>query len=208
MNRTERIVLLGAGGHAKVVISTLEAAGRSVAAVLDDDRGKWGQQLLDVPVTGPLSEAEAGGYDFGVVAVGDNVTRKAIAQVLRLLWLSVVHPRAIVHDSVTLGAGTVIFAGAVVQPGAVLGNHVIVNTGATVDHDCVLADFVHVAPGAHLAGHVAVGEGSLIGIGSSVIPGIKIGSWTMVGAGGVVLKDLPDSVLAFGVPARVKRKRS
>jgi len=84
----------------------------------------------------------------------------------------------------------------------VLGRHVIVNTGATIDHDCIVGDFAHIGPGVHLAGMVKVGAGAFLGIGSVVLPGLAIGEWSMVGAGAVVIRDVPDRVTAYGVPAK------
>ncbi|MGH7171584.1 MAG: acetyltransferase [Gemmataceae bacterium] len=205
MSVSPRIVVLGGGGHAKVVISTLQAAGHIVAAVLDDDVRKWGSAVLGVPVVGPIEDADATRYDLGVVAVGDNATRKTLSARIRLSWLTVTHPTAYVHSSAQLGPGCVVFAGAVIQPEAIVGAHVIVNTAASIDHDCRVSDFVHLAPGCHLSGIVRVGEGVLLGTGSSVLPGVTIGNWTSVGAGGVVIRDLPDRVVAVGVPAIPKR---
>ena len=116
-----------------------------------------------------------------------------------------VHPTAWVDASVVPGAGTVEFAGAMIQPGTVIGEHVIINTSASVDHDCVLGNFVHIAPGTHLAGNVRIDEGSFMGIGSAAIPGVRIGAWTTVGAGAVVVRELMDKVVAYGVPAKVQR---
>ena len=199
------VVVIGAGGHAKAVISTLQAAGHRVVAVYDDDQARWGSEILGVPVRGPVAAAGEAGAASGVVAIGGNALRKKIAGRVRLRWLTVVHPAAWVAPDAQLGAGTVVFAGAIIQPGCVVGQHVIINTGATIDHDCMIADWAHLAPGVRLAGHVGVGEGAFLGIGCSAIPARKIGAWTTVGAGAVVVRDLVDDVVAYGVPARAKR---
>jgi sugar O-acyltransferase (sialic acid O-acetyltransferase NeuD family) len=120
--------------------------------------------------------------------------------------VTVVHPKAYVHDLGRLGPGTVVIAGAVVQPDAQIGAHCIINTGATVDHGCVIGDFCHVAPGCNLSGAVTLAEGVFMGIGSVAIQNARVGAWTMVGAGASVITDLPDHVVAVGVPARVQRK--
>lgn len=198
-----KVYLIGAGGHAKVVLSTALAMGLSVAGLFDDDPQKQGTEIMGVPVIGTVSDAKRKKSACGVLAVGDNRMRYRLAQELaKWEWLILVHPKAYVHPSVKLGPGTVVFAGAVIQPDTRIGAHVIINTGATVDHDCWIGDFVHVAPGVHLAGNVKVGEGTLLGIGTTVLPGVTVGAWVTVGAGAVVVRDLPPRVTAVGVPAK------
>ena len=197
----EPVVVIGAGGHGKVVVSALLAAGIRVPCVLDDDREKWGSEIFGVPVRGPVSnEVEAG--RLAVLGIGRNEDRKRFAETSDLNWTTVVHPHAWVHPSVFLGAGTVVFAGAIVQPDTVIGRHVIVNTGALIDHDCEIGDYAHLAPGVKLSGGVRLDEGVFLGIGSCTIPGVNVGEWTTVGAGAAVVNDLPSEVIAVGVPAR------
>lgn len=196
--------VIGAGGHAAVVIATLRASGEAVAGLLDDDPATHGTECLGVRVDGPIDADRLDGRR-AVMGIGSNRVRHAIAERLGgVTWVSAVHPAAVVHDSVTLGPGAVVFAGAVVQPRTQIGRHVILNTGCTVDHDCDLGDAVHVAPGVHLAGGVALEEGAFMGIGSAAIPGVRVGAWSTVGAGGVVVSDLPGGIVATGVPARPK----
>ena len=191
-----------------MVIATAKARGLQVLGILDDREELQGEEILKVPVIGKIEDAHRLQPRRGLVAIGDNRTRKQVVERLAgWTWETLVHPQAVVHDSVRIGPGTVVFAGAVIQPDTVIGAHVIINTGATVDHDCVIGDFAHIAPGAHLAGGVRVGEGVLLGIGSSVIPGKQIGDWTVVGAGAVVVKDLPPNVVVVGVPARIKKEK-
>jgi len=204
MTKDCSIYILGAGGHAKVVISALQATGKTVKALFDDDSEKWGQALWGYPVLGPISEFDPFSGLASLIAVGDNRLRRGMAVRFRQAeWETIVHPAAFVDSSARLGPGTVVFAGAVIQPDAVIGAHCIINTGATIDHDCVLGDFVHVAPGCHIGGGVALAEGVFLGIGGTVIPGKRVGFWTTVGAGGVVTNDLPANVLAVGVPAKL-----
>lgn len=200
----EGIAVLGAGGHAKVVIGVLNSLNLHVSGVYDDDPRKMGARILDVPIAGSLSEFDRS-PTRAIIAVGDNVVRKRIAA-RTADWATLVHERAWVHPSVRLGPGTVVMAGAVVQPDSVLGRHVIVNTGATVDHDCRLGDFVHVAPGSHLSGNTTLAEGAFLGTGSSTRQGVTIGSWAVVGAGAAVVSDLPDNITAVGVPAKIIKR--
>ncbi|MGQ9623569.1 MAG: acetyltransferase [Candidatus Caldatribacteriaceae bacterium] len=195
--------VVGGGGHAKVVLSALQAAGVRVDGILDDDPQKQGLEILGVKIIGTIAKAAEFGKAKGVLAIGDNCTRQLLAKKLsEWEWLTVIHPKAYVHPTAKIGPGTVIFAGAIIQPDVSLGAHVIINTGATVDHDCVVEDFVHLAPGANLAGSVSIEEGVLIGVGAAVVPGVRVGAWTIVGAGAVVVKDLPSCVVAVGVPAK------
>lgn len=196
------IAVLGAGGHAKVVLAALECAGEPIAGLFDDDPDAAGRTLLGVSVHGPIAAAVEAGLERGVLAIGSNEIRERLVERLDLDWAPVVDPAATVHPSVEIGPGAVVLAGAVVQPDAAVGAHAIVNTGATVDHDCRLGPFCHVAPGAHLAGDVRVGRGALVGIGGAVLPGRSIGDWATVGAGGIVAEDIAAGVTAVGVPAR------
>lgn len=198
----EPIVVVGAGGHAKVVIAAARAAGWTVRGVLDDDEARHGTAVLGADVLGGTDRLVALGAP-AVLAIGSNRARAALdARLPDARWATIVHPTAWLAPSVTLGPGTVVFAGCVVQPDAVLGRHVILNTGCSVDHDGAIGDYVHVAPGARLAGAVTLGEGVFCGIGSCVIPERTVGEWTTVGAGAAVVGDLPARVTAVGVPAR------
>jgi len=201
--QADRFVVCGAGGHAKVVVATIEAAGGQVVRVLDDDPAVHGRRVLGHLVEGPITEDLVPTGSLVVLAIGSARGRMVVASRLRAAFGAVIHPGAAVHASVLIGPGSVVFAGAVIQPEARVGQHVIVNTGASVDHDCVLGDFVHVAPGVHLAGDVRLEIGAFMGIGSCALPGSRIGAWATVGAGGVVLGEIPPGVTAIGVPARV-----
>jgi sugar O-acyltransferase (sialic acid O-acetyltransferase NeuD family) len=196
-------VVIGAGGHAKVVIATIEASGGKVVRLLDDTVALQGTRVLGHLVEGPISEEAVGDGARAVIAVGSNRSRSVIASRLNVEYGIAIHPSAVVHESAVIGAGTVVFAGAIVQPDVRIGRHVILNTGASIDHDCVLGDYVHVAPGAHLAGKVHIDEGALMGIGSCAIPGVRVGAWATVGAGGVVLQAVASGATAIGVPARI-----
>jgi sugar O-acyltransferase (sialic acid O-acetyltransferase NeuD family) len=201
------LTVIGAGGHAKVVVATARAAGFRVVAIVDDDVARWGSSILGVAVLGPTARTLDDASASAVLAIGNNAVRRALAAVARCDFVSVIHPSAIVEPSVRIGAGSVVFAQAVIQPDCTIGNHAIVNTGASIDHDCVLGTAVHVAPGTRLAGNVTLGDEVFLGIGAVVIPGITIGPRTIVGAGAAVVCDLPAGIVAVGVPARARAPR-
>jgi sugar O-acyltransferase (sialic acid O-acetyltransferase NeuD family) len=201
-------VVIGSGGHAAVVVSTIQAAGESVRIVLDDDPRVWGGDVLGVPVTGPISASAVRSGEVAVIGIGSNHARRDLAGRLQLVWGIAVHPSAVVHSSVELGEGTVVFAGAILQPRTRVGRHVIVNTAASIDHDGILEDYVHIAPGARLSGNVTVREGALLGVGSAAIPGTTVGAWAVVGGGGAVVADVPGGVTVVGVPARPRERTS
>lgn len=203
--RDKKIYLIGAGGHAKVVLSTLKALNLGVAGLFDDDNSKRGSLIFDIPVIGPITGSEIGIKDGDfVIAIGDNRIRKEVYENCRdKEFISIIHPNSFIDPTVKIGKGTVVFAGAIVQCNSSIGNQVILNTGCTIDHDCWIDDYCHIAPGVNVAGGVQIGEGVFIGIGSSVIPNVKIGKWSQIGAGSVVVNDIPPNVLAYGNPARI-----
>jgi len=200
------LLVLGAGGHAKVVADILTMAGCSVRGFLDDDQAIWGQTRLGLPVLAALAAYAQFTPDGLVVGIGTNQIRQRVVARLgsstTALWRNAIHPQAIIARSVRSGSGVVIGAGAIVNPDSLLGDHVIINTGASVDHDCTIGDYTHIAPGVHLAGGVHVGRGVLIGIGASVAPLCTIGDFAVIGAGATVVCDIPAGVVAKGVPAR------
>ena len=206
----ERVVILGGGGHAKVVIDILEQAAEfAIAGFLSPAEQPdeiCGYRRLGSD--GALDEVLRSGVASAFVASGDNQRRMdSIALVRRhgFTLVNAISPAAMVSPRATLRAGIAVMPGAVINAGSLVEDGAIVNTNATVDHDCVVGAGAHVAPGTTLAGCVRLGDGVFLGTGSSVIPGIAIGSWTTVGAGAVVVADLPDHVVAVGVPAIIRR---
>ena len=202
MNRG--IVVIGGGGHAKVIVSTLIDLDIRIKAIYDDDPAKWGKDICGSKIVGPISELNNSPTEKAIMAIGNNKTRSTlVSRFKRFHWMSLVHPHSYVQNSVSIGEGTVIFAGTVIQSDVVIGKHCIINSGSTVDHDCVIGDYAHIGPGSSLAGGVLVMEGAFLGIGIAAIVGKSVGKWSVVGAGGVITEDIPDYVIALGVPAKV-----
>ena len=199
---SDRLVVLGAGGHSVVVIATARAAGFEVVAVFDDREAIQGGEVLGAPIVGTLHTAsQIQGTKF-IVAVGDWQDREAVVDRLDLDYISLAHPDASIASDVNLGVGTVVAAASAIQPRTVIGQHVIINTGAIVDHDCVIGSFAHVAPGATVCGGVSIAKGALIGAGSTVVPGVNIGDGVVVGSGAVVTEDVAHGETVVGIPAR------
>ena len=210
------IVLWGATGQARVLAEFLPVAGFGLRALFDNDpavvppvpgvpvlHGREGFLRWREENPGPVSGLAAIGGERGL----DRLERNRFLADHGVTVVALTHPRAFVAADVVPGEGSQILALSVVAAACRVGRAVIVNHRASVDHECVLEDGVHVAPGATLCGLVTVGRGAMIGAGATVLPRVRIGAGTVVGAGSVVVRDLPDNVVAFGNPARIIRAR-
>jgi len=200
------LLIIGAGGHGKVVADTARQQGPwKNLAFLDDDPRLTGT-IVGLPVLGAL-QATAGlrhEYPDAVVAIGNAELRLRLMDDLRQQGFKlpvVQHPSASISPFAALQEGCVVFAQSAINADTTLGRGCIVNTGATIDHDCVLADGVHVSPGAHLAGGVRIGRASSIGIGACLRENIVIGAQVTVGAGAAVVHDVENNQTVVGVPA-------
>jgi sugar O-acyltransferase (sialic acid O-acetyltransferase NeuD family) len=208
------ILLVGARGHAKVIIDIIEAVGvHRVVGLLDLDT-PVGATVLGYPLLGRPSDiaevAHRTGATHAVAAIGDNVARARVTAHLRAAVPSldlptVIHPTAVIGRDVRLGAGTVVMAGAIINPCCTLGEGCVVNTGARLDHDCTLGDFASLAPGVVTGGDCHLGDGASVGIGATIVQQVRIGEGAMIGAGATVLSDIPPRMVAVGTPARVTR---
>jgi sugar O-acyltransferase (sialic acid O-acetyltransferase NeuD family) len=207
---TVLVDVVGAGGHAKVVLALLHACGLPVGVVVDANADLQGQTILGHTIESEQALRVAPDRRV-VVAVGHNAARKRVVEQLTAQghrFAALVHPTAWVAPTARIDDGAVVFAGAIVQPDVVVGAHAILNTGSSVDHDVVVGAFAHVAPGARLCGAVHVGEGALVGVGAAIIPAVRVGAWSVIGAGAAVTRDVEGGVTVVGVPARPKPSSS
>jgi sugar O-acyltransferase (sialic acid O-acetyltransferase NeuD family) len=197
------LIIVGAGGHAKVVIESAERAGQKIAGVVDN---RVGVTVFEYPFLGSLENMSFDQHSCLVIAIGANVVRAEIARSLesKVNWVSIVDTLARVSSRALIQAGSVALAGSVVQADAKVGQHVILNTSCTVDHDVEIGDYCHVGPGAVLTGGVVLEEGVFIGAGAVVLPGVRIGAWTTLGAGSVATRNLSSAQVYIGSPARLR----
>ena len=210
------LMIIGAGGHAKVVLDAALNAGFTILGLADTDPSRKGEKVLGIPIIDGNSWMEAHSTDsvalvMGIGSIGDTSKRQEIfAQLLAkgFDFATVVHPSAVVAQGVTLGCGTVIMAGAIIQPGCCIEDNVIINTGAQVDHDGHIQAHAHIAPGAILCGDVTVGKGAHIGAGAKIIQAVEVGEASIVAAGAVVTRNAPAHSLLMGLPANVFNKKS
>lgn len=204
------VVILGGGGHAKVLIETLLAASAVIAGIVDPDPKLKETSILGVPVLGGdeiVSEfpPEEVLLVNGIGSVGAPVRRRELFENFTgagYRFATVIHPSAIIASDAELGEGAQLMAGVVIQPGCRIGRNAIINTRASIDHDCTIGDHVHVAPGVTLSGGVTIGNSCHIGTAATVIQGITISAGSVVGAGTVVVKDVAAGTTVVGVPAK------
>lgn len=195
------VYLIGASGHAKVIIEILEDQEIEIGGLLDSNLEV--KELLGYEVYENLPASFNPNEDKIIVSIGNNATRKRLASSSVYKFISVRHINTSLSKRSTVGEGTVMMAGVSINSSCEIGNHVIINTNASIDHDCILENYVHISPNAALGGNVQIGEGTHIGIGACIIQGIKIGRWCTIGAGAVIIHDVPDGATVIGNPGRI-----
>jgi acetyltransferase EpsM len=204
----EDVIIVGAGEHGAVVADVIQCEGRyRVHGFVDDNPDRTGSQVLHHPVLGTIQDLKQQYPEYLLImAIGHDATRLRIAGELEAVgftFISTVHPSATVSPEAEVEPGTAVMPQAVINTRARVEGHCIINSGAMVEHDCHVAAGCHISVGAILAGRVSVGTCSLIGAGVTVLPHLSIGAHAVVGAGAVVTGDLPDRVVAKGIPARI-----
>ncbi len=216
MRANKKLMILGAGAHARVLVDLAQQLpGWDLAGLLDDDSGKAGGDVFGVPVLGRTDQlleiAAAKITDCAAIAFGDNTLRRRFFEFATESGLepaTLVHPSAIISPNAKLGAGVIVLAGVIVNAGAVIGDNVCLNTGCRIDHDCRLDDHSHIFPSATLTGGVSVGSGATVGANAVVNPNLKIGKDAFVGSGAVVIRNVEGGEVVVGNPARVLDRRS
>ena len=196
-----RLIIVGAGGHGKVIADCALKCGYTDISFADDHTTG---DMLGFPVVGTVQDIEClndGKTDF-IIGIGNNTVRKRIAEMYRVNWVSIVHPSAQIAVHVSIGKGTAVMANAVINTCATVGEHCIINTNAVIEHDNYIEDYVHISPRASLGGTVRIGMLTHIGIGATVRNNTEICSECTVGAGAVVVKDIREPGTYVGVPAR------
>ncbi|NGY80949.1 acetyltransferase [Bacillus megaterium] len=203
----KKVVVIGAGGHARVIIDILKKQEIYELVGCINNTG-IGNEIEGVTIIGNdkiLPTLISKGVCHAFIAIGDNQIRKDIFKKLakmKFQFVNVISPFSYIASSAKLGSGIAIMPGAVINAHTKIADNVIINTGATIDHDTIIGKHAHIAPGCNLAGNVLVEEGAFVGIGAKIIPKMTIGEWSLTGAGSVVVRDVESFSKVMGVPAR------
>lgn len=213
----DSVILIGGGGHAKAIIEIIEMRKEyHIVGITDNNQEKMEKSISGVSIIGNdgiLQSYFQKGIKRAFITLGTVADTRARIKLYNMLneigfeLINVIHPSAIIADSLAMGTGNALMPGSIINAYTTLGNNCIINTGTIVEHDCIIEDHVHISTGAKLAGNVKVKKGTHIGIGAIIKQGVTIGRQVIVGAGAVVLGDIPDNIVCAGIPAR-KIKRS
>lgn len=204
---SDKVVIIGAGGHGKVIADIVLLSGDEVLGFLDDQEDA---SVDGFPWLGRIVDFDRFPAAKFFIAIGDSYIRERIAaQLAAIRWYTAIHPRAVVSPmSTEIKAGTAVMAGAVVNPGSRIGGHCIINTGAVVEHDNWIGDFTHVSVGAKLAGTVHVGSHTMIGAGAVIRNNLSICGDCIIGIGAAVTNDIQEPGIYIGVPAKRLHRRA
>ena len=200
----KKIIVIGAGGHGRVISDIILACGDEVAGFIDDSEDV---KISGFKYLGNMSEIENYKDSLFIIAIGNNEIRARIAQAYpHLNYYTAIHPSAVISPTASIGAGTCVMPNATINSMAKIGKHCIINSGSVVEHDCEIGDFVHLSPRVSVGGIVSIGKMSHIGIGTSVVNEINICEKVIVGAGGAVNRDITEPGTYVGVPVHKLEK--
>ena len=213
-NSDTDIILIGAGGHAKVIIETIGKYYKhyNLIGITDNDETKINQTWMGIPILGDDSILRSI-YEKGVrkafISLGtvkEYIPRLNVITSVKKIgfqFVNIIHGSSIVSDNVKIGEGNAILAGAIINIDTAIGDNCIINSGSIIEHDCVVGNNVHIATGAKIAGQVKIGDNCMIGIGACVKQSVNIGKNSVIGAGCIVIKDIPENSIVVGVPAKI-----
>ncbi|HIU64736.1 MAG TPA: acetyltransferase [Candidatus Avacidaminococcus intestinavium] len=202
-----KLIIIGASGHGKVVADIAEQNGYKEIFFLDDNENV--KECYGYPVIGKSSDSvKYSNCDF-FIAIGNSFIREKLYAKIKTIGniTTLIHPRAILAHTVKVGRGTVIVAGAIINSDTTIGEGCIINTGATIGHDNVIGDFSHISAGTHLAGAVNIGHNTWVSVGAVIINNTSVCANCCIGAGAVVVKSIRQPGTYIGIPAKVKRIR-
>lgn len=204
----KKVIIIGAGGHAKVIADIILKSGDKFEGFLDDNievgtkiDNQEGFKVLG-KISSSLKLQEKNPKLEFIIGIGNNNIRKNIAEEYNLKYYTAIHPTANIGFGVIIKEGTTVMANACINPFTYIGKHCIINTASIVEHDNIIREYVHISPNATLAGTVVVGIKSHIGASSTIINNVSVSSNVIIGAGAVVVKDITESGTYVGVPAR------
>ena len=196
----KKVIIIGAGGHAKVIADIIRSSGDTVEGFLDDSYTE-DKAFYGAFVVGKICEYERYASECCfVIAIGSNAVREKIAKELNCQWYTAIHPSAVVSESAKIGEGTVVMANAVINADATVGKHCIINTATVVEHDCTVGDYSHLSPRSVVCGATSIGSHVWLGTGSTVVNVVSVCDGVTIGAGGVVVRSINEAGTYVGVP--------
>jgi sugar O-acyltransferase (sialic acid O-acetyltransferase NeuD family) len=195
------IIIIGAGGHSKVIIDIIRELGNyNIVGIYDDNKIGY---FSGIKIIGKISEIN-NTIDYFIIGIGNDKIRKKIAEEYnQLKWATLIHPKTIIAKTAIIKEGSVVCAGAIIQTEVEVGKHCIINTNCSIDHESTIGDYCSICPSSTICGQVKVGESSFIGANSTIIQIIEIGKECIIGAGSVVIRNIPNNSKAVGNPAKV-----
>ena len=201
------MILIGGGGHCRVVIDILNTLGIIPSGIFDDDNTYHGEEIMGIPVLGIIDDLRdyARKVEYAVITITDptmhqRLTRRCHEMSLKLSGFT--HPSATISSFASISSKAQICSGCVINPSSLIKDHTIINTGAIIEHDTIIGEYSHVAPGARILGGVKIGDQCLIGASATILPNINVGKFSVVGAGAVVIHNVEDHSKYVGVPAK------
>ena len=213
----ENVFIIGASGHAKVIIDIIEKQNKyNIAGIIDNTTGS-GESLLGYPIIGKDEELSdlctKYSVDAAVIAIGDNFQRQQVSNKIKSLrpdiaFIRAIHPTATLGKNAAIADGCIIMAGAIIGADTCIGPGCIINNNSSIDHDSRMGEYSSLAPNVTTGGLVTIGNISAIGISATLSNNVKIGDHTVIGAGSLVLADIPANVIAYGTPAKIIRPRN